>query len=415
MFRGRYSNLFAPGLLLAAWLRCAVAHAEWIETPDPEPFRARDAVTGRDFVLTETAFLHRYSFRFHAPLERAWRGDPQGFRASVGSVRSDDFYVFQELRKRFVLAESFFFEFRHKRDEDFDGRYQRTLTGFGWDAGNGWSAALLGDFVGNKEDVDANLEVMWRDGARRRVRVAVVAVDPALNRKSSDLRYEQQPWTAFGEVFWDVPETARLQAWVNWNAPTELSLEDDGLSFAYRETSFGTDLSLDLARDWRLCLDAAGATGEKDWRPRAQSLYREHQFTRDFFEAGIDVQWTAPGGRLFWTGARYVYLTEDDRWVEDPFLDADLRRREKIWHAGAAWWIGKAWQVQPAVYVDWLDNVRRFPENGPDADHDSVTIGKLALPFARYFANRAVLTLNQTIRLDALRSGGTHVSFMLPF
>lgn len=391
------------------------ASAQWTRTPDPEPFRRYDVLRGRDYALDDAAFLHRFSYRFLPRQERSWRRNPQGFRTSVGSVRSDDFHVLQELRKDLSLSENLFFALRHKRDEDLDGRYERTLTGLGLTWGDGWSACVSGDIVGDKADINGELEVGWRDGTRRRVRLAAVATDMTLNRKSERETYERQPFTGFAEVFWTTPSDNTFQVWANWNLPLAWQLPAESLRLEYEQVSAGAEIGLVLSPQWRLSLDAEWLAGDRNWFPDGGSLHSERSESREYAHAGFEAARRQNANLLWWTGIRYLRFEEEEAQEAVSGIRRNMRRREHIWHAGVDWALSAKWHFQPALYVDRLDIARETTEDPRSKSRREGVISKIAFPLARYFANDAVLTLNQTLRLDRARSGGTHVSLILPF
>lgn len=60
---------------------------------EPKPFRRDEGqILGRDFEFTTTGFLDRFSYRFRPQWNEQWRANPQAYRITAGSVRSDELY-----------------------------------------------------------------------------------------------------------------------------------------------------------------------------------------------------------------------------------------------------------------------------------------------------------------------------------
>jgi len=382
---------------------------------DPEPFRRDDELVGRDFEYSELTFLHHFTYRYRPALNRAWRRERQGFRTTVGSVRSDEFYVLEELRKRFQLNDRLLFDFRQKIDEDFDGRYDRTLTGFGCRLNRGWTATVMGDFVGEKENIDAHLELGWLDAGNREVQFAVVLPDAVFNRKTEEMEYTDRPLTFFAGGRCLAGSGIEIGAWVNVNPALELAVPADELIFSYDQVAAGGEVLLPLGEAWLLILDAGVEEGSRDWVVSGEQGLTERHFKREHRRLGVTFE-RPPGGRLGgWFGARYFGLTEDDHRPQEAELTGESTREEKMLHAGLTWRLRDDLLLWPGLYLNFVDNEEDFPLNPDLQDTEDGLFAKVALPLEFSFGEGASVTINQTFRFDEARSGGTDVQVIIPF
>jgi len=392
---------------------------------DPEPFRRDDELTGRDFEYNEMTFLHHFSYRFRPDQEREWNRTRQGFRATAGSVRSAEFYVYEELRKRWELSETLFFDFRHKIDEDFDGRYDRTLTGLGIAVAGEWSATLLGDLAAEKENIDVHLETAWRDENGRRFRLGVVAPDATFNRKAVDAEYETKPLTCFMDAYWRTDQGMEFGTWANWNSRLKLQLFEEDLHFTYDQLSLGAKGSIPFGRVWRISLETGAEEGSRQWRhrildsspetadnhrPQALELIDDRDLKRRHFLLGVQLERAVTESLGAWIGLRHFELSESEDRLAEPTLDGKLVRKEEMLHSGIVWWVHKRVVLWPGVHLDFIDN-----RDDSEQESDKDLLCKITFPIEIRFANTAALTLDQTLRLDDPRSGGANVQLQVPF
>lgn len=384
---------------------------------EPQPFRRSDEIDGRDFKYSDVTFLHQFTYRPRTELEWEWIRNPSGFRATAGSIRSDEFYVDLALRKRWWLDEKHFFELRSEVTEDFDGRFEHIVTGFGRHLIGGWTAAIHGEIEGAKENIDAALELRWEDPQvrGRRLRIVGMAVDAIFNDKNDEFStYARRPFTTFLEGLWTTESGASGQAWLNWNSDTRLEYESH--DFTYRRVHGGARTRVPW-RAWHLTLEALGERGLSNRVPMdpttatdddERRLSRYHLRTRAELERSLSEKLT------LWGGHTYLRLLERDRRPRDLTLDRSMTRREHTLYTGVTWRLSERVVFWPGLYLDFIDN-RDDQSFANLRDDDRGMVGKMAFPVEFAFASGARLTINASVRVDQARFGGGNVQLYVPF
>jgi len=393
--------VFCPVSLCSAW--------------DPEPFRREDAIRGRDIEYNQESFLHRFSYRFRPSHERRWNRRRQGLRGSVGSVRSSEFYVFEELRKRWELDDSLFVDFFHKSDEDFDGPYMRTLTGIGACLGAGWAASVSGEFEAQKENIDVYADMAWENAQGSRFRAAVVAPDATFNAKSDSGSYTERPLTLFSESLWCGESGSELGAWLNLNLDVDLDLPEESLFFTYGQFSAGGSGSLPLGSKWRVSVEGEGGQGDRTWETAALDERSLTTFDRRHGWIGLQLDRKLSEELTLWLGARHFSLTEDRRSSDPTQSAGEIRRRENLLHAGVEWQIRDDIIFWPGVYINLIDNSDTLTQTGSAELQTSEWNGKVALPVEIRVRRTALVTLNPTMHLHRSRFGGGNIQVQLLF
>lgn len=373
---------------------------------EPVPFRLDAALDGRSFEFNAESFLHRWAYRLDFPL----LGTPgAGFVGSAGSVRASEFTVDMAVRKDVAAGALGEFGFRWQRSEDLDGRYDQTWLGVTRPLGDGWSAALWGDISGDKEQLDARLELAWSEPGRGGFRVALVATDFQYNSKQVEAVYIRLPYTLFVE-----------RKWVGAAGSETYAFLDLGFATAWRDTLSGLRLdderqryglawrSAPADRRWSAALEGEQAT--RRWRATG----RDEGLARDFTVATVQVDTRLADGRPLWFGVRGIHF--DETWRQTaPAAPLLIRRREGIAYLGAEWRVGEHTRFRPELLLTALRNHDDLGDAG-DARRRGV-LGKLSLPFVWILDERtgASVMLMPSIKLHEFQFGGAAVQLRIPF
>ena len=405
------SGSVATGIT-AAMVIIIASTSVWAQ--DPEPFRADGEISGRDKAYRKNIFLNWFTFRPRLEQRRQWSRSREGFFGTAGSINADHLYVHEELHKRFPLSSQMFVAFRHRMDEDFDGDYTRTLTGIGGYFGDGWSATLLGDVARKKANIDASVELEWRDEGNSRFRFVVVAPDAIHAQKAERQEYTQAPFTVFSEYYLGLSGGVEYGGWVNWNAPLELHFEEDALEFTYDQLTFGAQGLFPFGRTAHVLAEIGTENGARTWRETFDTAVGLRDLDRKHAHLNLETEWEISPSTRMWVGYRYFALTElltDDHAAEG---NGEIDRSENMLHTGVKWRIRDNIFFWPGLYVNQIDLQDSFPadeERSWDADG---LVGKLSLPVGIGFDNGATITINMSFRTDILRSGGYNVQFYIP-
>lgn len=402
------ATVFVLALLLPTF-----AEAQRILTPDPEPFRRGDEIDGRDVEYEEETFLHRFSYRFRPARERDWSETSEGFRGTAGSVRSDELFVAHELRKTIALDDPLSFVLRHSRNEDFDGRYDRTLTGVSLRFADGWHGTVLAEVVGSKEDIDLHLEVAYVEGGSG-FRAVLIPVDFTFDGKSDSGSYDVAPYTGYLEGRWRSDDGTEVWAWVNANPHTALVDEVDDFRFSYDNYSAEVNIRSPIADGWRIWLSAGGEIGERDLVNDLPAP-SDRDFSRKHLQCTAQIEREVSPDVSYWIGARYFRLDERDRRPTDPTLDSTLSFRESMLYSGVAFRVTERLVLWPSVYLEYVDDEEDFPLEPALASRDEGFVGKLTFPAEFSVGRGATITVNAGILLHEVRFGGGNVQVQIPF
>ena len=381
---------------------------------EPEPFR-RDEIKGRDFEYSDESFLHRFNYRLRTDWQRLWDGEREGFVITAGSVRSDELYVVNLLRKTIPFDNRFFGVLRYERSEDFDSRYDRFLTGAGVNLGAGWALSLMGDVVAEKADIDPQVELTWNDGAGNRFRFAFLAVDHFYNEKTDEhRRYERQPYTWFVEGKWQATERLAVSAWVNWNPELVLELQNDG-EFKYEQFMQEVAAAWVLNSNWELF----GSVGSQYGYRRLTSVEHAAPVIErlDRYNAVVtfETQRKYSTGLKSFHGAHYFFLEEKGEYREMLPAGGPRERHEYMVYGGLIWQASNTVVLAPGLYLDFINNHETDEDEHERWLSRHRMLGKLAIPVEYHFSPRAMMTWNTTMELHKASFGGFNMQFLLLF
>ncbi|MEM7262879.1 MAG: hypothetical protein AAF488_12880 [Planctomycetota bacterium] len=383
---------------------------------DPTPYRADDGqIFGRDFNYTDDSFLVRGLYRFHPESEEEWALDREGLRAFAGSVSSDEFYTFQQVRGRYDVDAPLFFEFRYLRDEDFDSRYSSALFGVGADIGRGWSAALLAEVLPEKSGIDVQPEIRWTDGTGNEFRAAAIAVDAVFDDKSDEGEYTQRAWTFFAEGSRRLGERCRLTTWVNWNPQSERRFDADAFHHNYRSLRGGARFTWAWNADWVAVASGQGELTQSSLRYIDTTDTRDRRLSRRHFRTEIELRRKLDDVFTVWAGARYFRLSEKDRRPRDVVLDGTIHRSETTVFAGVDWRLHPRVLFWPGVYVDAISNREDFPNSPGRDDTDRGYLTAISFPFLVDIGKGAHLSAQASVLAHALEFGGGSIHLSIPF
>jgi hypothetical protein len=379
----------------------------------PEPFRL-ERLDGRSFLLTEESFLHRWSFQPQpvVRMQNPWAED--GWYGTAGSTRSREFYVQSHLQKRVQFDVPMFVGVRFRRDEDLDGRFDRTLFGSGYVNQDGsLELGVWGDVRGGKDEIDLQLEAYWRPQRNRWLRATLVSPDAMYNRKTYDNSfYQRKPLTLHLAAGTKFGNGQQLYGFSNLNRQMEFHQPELEQLWTDKQYSAGAGWMLPISANWQLGLQSQGLYGKRDqWRASAVA----QQFRRQFSESSLELQSRRMQLLSYWGGIRYLTLRERDQTLAEN--DGLLEQRDEwMLYAGMryAWrdWI----MLKPSLMLSYADVSGLRPEDD-DPLNFSGMLAKLVpvVEFQLHRASGAVIRVNPTVELHNLSFGGGNVQVHIPF
>lgn len=379
----------------------------------PEPFRL-ERLDGRSFTLTEESFLHRASFQSMpvVKMHDSWAED--GWYGTAGSTRSREFFVQSHLQKRVQFDVPMFVGVRFRRDEDLDGRFDRTLFGSGYTNADGSvELGIWGDVRGGKDEIDLQLEAFWQPTDRQWWRLTLVSPDAMYNSKTYDSSfYQQKPLTlhlAAGTAF---ATGQQLYGFTNLNRQMEYHQPDLAQQWTDKQYSAGLGWLYPVSSSWQLGLQTQGLYGlRQQWQGDALAF----ELRRQFSDTSLELQSRGAQAVDYWGGLRYLTLRERDQTMAagQALLE---HRNEWTLYAGMAWhwrpWI----RLKPALMLSYADIQGARPDDDEPLDFSGI-LAKL-VPVVELHLHQqsgAVIRINPTIELHNLSFGGGNVQVHIPF
>lgn len=379
----------------------------------PEPFRL-ERLEGRGFMLNEESFLHRASFQAMpvVRMQDAWVED--GWYGTAGSTRSREFYVQSHLQKRVQFDAPMFVGVRFRRDEDLDGRFDRTLFGSGYASADGrLELGVWGDVRGGKDEVDLQLEGVWRPQADRWLRATLISPDAMYNSKTyGNNFYQRKPLTLHLSAGTSFASGQQWYGFTNLNRQMEYHQVDLEQQWTDKQYSAGIGWLLPLSANWQLGLRTQGLYGLREQRQQDTLAF---VLRRQFSDTSIELQSRQSQAIDYWGGIRYLTLRERDQ-TQTSSLTMMEQRDEWTLYAGMAWqwrdWI----RLKPALMVSYADINGQRPDDDEPLDFSGI-MAKLVpvVEFLMHQQSGAMIRVNPTVELHNLSFGGGNVQVHIPF
>lgn len=389
---------------------------------EPAPMRRDVLLEGRSFNYNSESFLHRLSFRQLS--ERPW-SDADGLSGTAGSSRSDELYLDMFLQKTLRADDGRNEAFvRMQRSEDFDGRFDRQILGFGHHVGD-YRLAIAGDVRGDKSATDVQFEAQWQPDDERVARLALILPDAYFNDKTPrDAEYLTRPFSYFAHT----RIGGSLQGKPGWGFQGAMTYSPPARII---DRELGIDASGNRTRAMaEITLPALGAL-----RPRirieGERSSRSFSFTRsdvpedDFFRRrmhSVRVMATHTAAHLTPSFGLYHLRLHESGWFGDNLAVSGRESRDElIGFIGIRQQLGDRWFWEPTLYAGHSSIIQEQVADTLSGDtinnDDDEWQGKVALPL-RYTldeANGGVLTINPTFRLHRAAFGGGNIQLHWPF
>lgn len=408
----------AVRLLLCALLLLGAA------APARAQFRG-DERFPRAFAYNSEYFFQSESFEYPTWWDEAWAWGDTGYRMTLGSVKTDEFYLRQEGKLSYPLLSWLRAGYRYVEDEDYDGRYRRHLVRmdaapFPWAR-----AAAFAELSSFKEWIDLGLELRALAPGRASARLALTFVDATFNRKAGELgNYERKPYSLLAEV--RVIEGAGFHALVRLEADLPLRLNDreEGFVFGFERYRAALETRAVLLPRLTLRFLFEGETCRKRWEyasytdPGDPPDPREERFGREAFEARCDLVWRlgVTTDHLVSAGLWIRQLREAHRHPHDAVEDVRLTKRDAAFYLRVRWDAGLGFFFLPALYVGPVWHRRHYTHDPGRDDERSVPLNsKINLAAGFRFSEHAVLLGSLSFALDRAEFDGGQASFVLSF
>ncbi len=385
---------------------------------EPNPMRREALLEGRSFDYNTESFLHRLSFR---QLSGRPYSDQDGLSGTVGSTRSDEFYVDMFLQKSLLSDDDRHVAFvRMQRSEDFDGHLDRQIVGYGHRLGD-WRLALAGDVRGDKAEIDVQLELQWQPDTQRLVRLALIRPDAFFNDKDgTDGDYLTTPTSYFVHARMESQHGWALESAVTHSPAAQFNDERRGVNARGQQIRAMLQMGLPSLGPLMPQLRVESERSRRSFDFSRNDVPEADRFERRMHSVRLTVEHR--NARLNPTAGLYHLRLHEQGWFGDRRRTSGLEaRNELLAFVSVMHPLSERWALEPAIYAGRArviqtqsadDGTREVPNANKTDAH-----GKLALPF-RYTIDAArggVLTLNPTLRLHRAAFGGGNVQVHWPF
>ncbi|MEE2024266.1 hypothetical protein [Alkalimonas mucilaginosa] len=381
----------------------------------PEPFRL-ERLEGRSFDYNRESFLQRLSFT-EQPLQGAtplWQQN--GWYGTGGSNRGKEFYIHSQLQQKLTFEAPVFVGIRHKRSEDLDGAYDRTLFGAGYQSSQHWDLGLWGEVNSAKEDMDLQLEAnryfadgSWFSGA-------LVFADVFYNNKTySDNRYQRSPLTLYAAGGKDF-SGHKLSTFINLNLKTRFANHELQQLFTDEQYSAGIHWQLNVRQKARFIIEGQGLYGRRSAEELPQpDAGQDWQLQRRFQQLNMEWQWLS-SPQLQAVGMQLNRLDEKDSRFADGDRAAEYRR-EAFGYLRAERPLAEGWLWRPTIYAGYAHIRSEFRQQSDEPLKDHGWLSKLSpnVIWSLSSQSGAYVLINPTVKLHNLQFGGGNIQVFIPF
>lgn len=381
-----------------------------------EGFRT-ETVADRPFTFSRTYFLDILTFQHPEEWQAEWDATRNGFRMTVGSVRTNEFYIDQEARYGLDFGKWFHGRLQIFQREDFDSRYLRILSGGDVDLTDRVTLGAFTTLLPNKEQIDVGFSTAYLVDRTNYLSLSFLMVDTLFNKKSEG-----------NERLAGDPSTLKLQGSLrpvdDWTLtfrlgrdfPLRFEFRDDGFDFLHRKVFYSTRLSGSLFDRWSVILRLQGENGERERDYDAPDPDGMEQ-VRDHFRFRLEVIRRLLGRFKVRGGFDFFYLFEATRFPDAPAESERILLREATLYGGVSLPVPftERFSFRPALYLSRFDDENLFPGDPGRTREVRGLRSKLGTAIEYEAPGSTRLFLNATFRLEKFAFGGGNVQIQFSF
>ncbi len=379
----------------------------------------------RDFAYNSEYFFQSESFSLPSWWEDEWiRGDT-GYRMALGSVKTDEFYLFQEGKIGYRLCEALGMGYRFLNQEDFDSRHFRHIASLSAHMFDFFRVKAFTELSAEKEWIDLGAEALFRVPGLCEGGISLNLVDMTYNLKSGgDGKYLRKPY-ALGFSAAALPARGvSVSASADLDLPLSLSDHRNGFVFAFFRYRLGFKASCEVAPYWSVFFDASGELCGKRWEyepyagPSDPPNPAEQALAREAMQARIEVvrKFGSASGDAAAAGFKWIQLRETTVFPNDRAADMRLKKRDFIFWVRACVGIGGGFFLMPEFYFGPVWHLVHYT-NDPAKDCERLVPlnSKFNACLGIRFSENAVILAGASFATDRFEFDGGQASFVLSF
>ena len=374
-----------------------------------------DEIEPRDFDFNEEYFLNILSYRITPSWKSLWNEYDKGFLSTIGSLRSDEFYMQQEVKLHFEGTERLWFHYDLLQDEDYDTRYLRHRAAIAYHAGEKWTVYGIGEGTPTKEDNDIGAGAIFRPMPGDEWEVQITAVDFAEDKGKNNRHYGVD---AYGLLFKNetaLSDDVFIGGAVQLQLPMTMNDPGDSLEFHFRKKLYDAHLTWFLSDEQNLTFYTGAEETKKDaiYFPAVDP---DQRLGRNSWQAGVE--YLGPWDLFHadgMAGVKYFHFRERSLFPEFVGPDEKHQRDEVTIYGGLAWTVSERVVFRPAVYLAYVSQNELFPEDPRRSERFNGFAGKASGTLEIKIKETIRLAINPNFDLDDLDWGGGNVQFIAVF
>ncbi len=379
----------------------------------------------RSFTYNSEYFFQSKSFSIPPWWEAEWRGGDTGYRMALGSIKTDEFYLFQEGKIGRRLADAIDVAYRFLNEEDYDSRHWRHNVSLAARISRNLSLKAFTELSAEKEWIDLGAEAKLLAPGVGEARVSLNLVDMTYNLKSGGAgKYLRQPYGIEAGAAAIPARGVEVSLFLDLDLPLRLDDRVSGFEFAFYRYRAGVRAKWEPDPYWEVQFEASGEICGKRWEfepytsPADPPNPGEEAMSREAMKAGVDVlrRLALDGEDSVSAGLWWIQLRETSVFPNNHVSDNRLKKRDFIAYLKACVDLGGGFFLSPAVYAGPVMHVEHYVNDPSRCSVRRVPLNsKLTIALGVRFSKSAILLGGASFALDRFEFDGGQAAFVVAF
>ncbi|MHC4944645.1 MAG: hypothetical protein ACYTG7_16625 [Planctomycetota bacterium] len=371
----------------------------------------------RDFSYNDEYFLNLHSYQPAPDWESMWESGERGYLISLGSVRSDEFYLRQEVKFHGPISESFGFHFDLLQDEDFDTRFLRNRVAVTFTPHEEWTIYALGEGTAAKEDNDIGIGTIHSSDALGMWEVQLTAVDFNEDKGQQGREFRDDAYGLLVKNRISLSENLSLGGGIDYQLPMTLVEPVETLKFRFDKRQYHGWLRWRTGDESSLRLAVKGEVTSKNTQYQRPAPPSDQRLNRNAFKSNMEFMWLWEqfyDARCY-LGFQYFHYWERSRFPEQQQDSIKEERDEFTFYGGPSIEIHEQVFFKPTFFLDYVSRNLLLLADPSRNDRYNGFQGKLSGIFELRFKDTVRLVIHPALDLDKMNWGGGNIQFIAFF
>jgi hypothetical protein len=376
-----------------------------------------DEIEPRDFSYNNEYFLNIHSYQPAPDWESMWERGERGYLISVGSVRSDEFYLRQELKFHVPISESFGFHFDLLEDEDFDTRFLRNRVAVTFAPHEEWTIYALGEGTSAKEDNDIGIGTIHSSDTLGMWEIQLTAVDFNEDKGKQGREFRDDAYGLLVRNRISLSENLTLGGGIDYQLPMTLKEPVETLEFRFDKRQYHGWLRWRTGEESSLRLSVNGEVTSKNTQYQNPAPPSDQKLSRNALKSNVEFMWRWErfhDARCY-LGFQYFHYWERSRFPEQQQDSIKEERDEFTFYGGPSIEVFDQTFFKPTFFLDYVSRNILIPSDAARNDRYNGFQGKLSFICEFRFKDTVRLVVHPALDLDKLNWGGGNVQFIAFF